>query len=301
MSKRDLQNKKFERIEPELFQATRASDEEIEESVGNPFLFDSIKTRIEREERRRAERAEKRLPAFAAWLLRFGKHRAAFAGLLFIVLLGGLFAAFRFAPGSSQSGEFIAADRLAREKSSVRPADPARADVGNTKFGQSESETETNQQNQINREDQKIQSVRETNFISGSKNKPAKKAFSSVSSASSASSARSVGRNGASKISKKSSSRTGNRPDAEPAAGAIAERSAMENEEPQKVFFSLPFSENKPVEDEGLQIVRAELSRSELFALGVDLPLENGVSKIRTELLVGVDGIARAIRVVEDF
>lgn len=50
---------------------------------------------------------------------------------------------------------------------------------------------------------------------------------------------------------------------------------------------------------EELQIVRAELSRSSLFALGVNLPIENESERIKTDLLVGADGVARAIRLVK--
>jgi hypothetical protein len=66
-----------------------------------------------------------------------------------------------------------------------------------------------------------------------------------------------------------------------------------------EVFYSLSFPGNWEVDSEILQIVRTEVSRSELFALGVNLPVENESAKVKTDLLVGGDGVARAIRFVE--
>ena len=48
-----------------------------------------------------------------------------------------------------------------------------------------------------------------------------------------------------------------------------------------------------------LKIIRTELSRASLFALGVNLPIENETEKFKTDLLVGSDGVARAIRFVK--
>lgn len=69
--------------------------------------------------------------------------------------------------------------------------------------------------------------------------------------------------------------------------------------EPEGEFYALAFA-GKPFEGgEDLRIVRAELSRSSLFALGVNLPIENESDKIKTDLLVGADGVAKAIRFVK--
>jgi hypothetical protein len=65
------------------------------------------------------------------------------------------------------------------------------------------------------------------------------------------------------------------------------------------VFYPLAFGGNWEADGEDLQIVRAELSRSELFALGINLPVENESARVKTDLLVGADGVARAIRFVE--
>ena len=66
-----------------------------------------------------------------------------------------------------------------------------------------------------------------------------------------------------------------------------------------EVFYSLAIGGNWEADGEDLQVVRAELSRSELFALGVNLPDENEISKIKTDLLVGSNGVPQAIRFVE--
>lgn len=65
-------------------------------------------------------------------------------------------------------------------------------------------------------------------------------------------------------------------------------------------FYALGFpAANAPETGKELHVVRAELSRAELFALGVNLPIENGAEKIKADMLVGRDGVARAIRFVE--
>lgn len=47
------------------------------------------------------------------------------------------------------------------------------------------------------------------------------------------------------------------------------------------------------------RVVRVELPRSTLFAMGVNVPLENGIGPMTAELLLGPDGAPRAIRLVE--
>ena len=47
------------------------------------------------------------------------------------------------------------------------------------------------------------------------------------------------------------------------------------------------------------RIIRVELPRASLVALGVNLPLDSDKQMIKTDLLVGPDGVPRAIRLVE--
>ena len=64
-------------------------------------------------------------------------------------------------------------------------------------------------------------------------------------------------------------------------------------------FYALTVTGNPVEAGEEIKIIRAELSRSSLFALGVNLPIENESEKIKTDLLVGADGVATAIRIVD--
>ncbi|CAN5312637.1 hypothetical protein BH20ACI2_BH20ACI2_07320 [soil metagenome] len=49
----------------------------------------------------------------------------------------------------------------------------------------------------------------------------------------------------------------------------------------------------------GGRIIRVDLNRASLFALGVNMPLENDVAMVKADLLIGADGVTRAIRLVE--
>jgi|GEM_PF-1889297 len=71
------------------------------------------------------------------------------------------------------------------------------------------------------------------------------------------------------------------------------------NEQPEGEFYALTYTGNPVEPGEHLKIIRTELSRSSLFALGVNLPIENESEKIKTDLLVGADGVAKAIRFVK--
>jgi hypothetical protein len=59
-------------------------------------------------------------------------------------------------------------------------------------------------------------------------------------------------------------------------------------------FYPLTYAGN--FEGEELHVYRVELSVASLFALGVSLPVEDRNAKIKTDLLVGADGVPRAIR-----
>lgn len=49
----------------------------------------------------------------------------------------------------------------------------------------------------------------------------------------------------------------------------------------------------------GGRVVRVDISRSTLFAMGVALPLENESETVKADLLIGPDGVTRAFRLVE--
>ena len=49
----------------------------------------------------------------------------------------------------------------------------------------------------------------------------------------------------------------------------------------------------------GERVIRVDMPRSSLFALGINVPLENGPETIKTDLLIAADGTPRGIRLVE--
>ena len=64
-------------------------------------------------------------------------------------------------------------------------------------------------------------------------------------------------------------------------------------------FQSLTYAGDVDTLREAGQIVRVELPRSSLFAMGVDVPVENEKNnKIKADLLIGEDGVMRAVRLV---
>jgi hypothetical protein len=51
-------------------------------------------------------------------------------------------------------------------------------------------------------------------------------------------------------------------------------------------------------EDEG-QTVRVEIPRTSLFAMGVDLPVENENSRVKADLVIGSDGVMKGVRIIK--
>ena len=64
-------------------------------------------------------------------------------------------------------------------------------------------------------------------------------------------------------------------------------------------FYALSYAGDPNETERGGRIVRVEVPRSTLFAMGVDVPLENGPETVKADLLIGTDGVTRAIRVVK--
>lgn len=69
--------------------------------------------------------------------------------------------------------------------------------------------------------------------------------------------------------------------------------------EPDTHFLAVSYTGDPDETSAGGQVIRVEMKRSSLFALGVDIPLENDDAIIRADLLIGRDGVTRAIRVVD--
>lgn len=84
--------------------------------------------------------------------------------------------------------------------------------------------------------------------------------------------------------------------------GKVQARQLLKDDADKEVegdFYALPFAGISEEPNEELQILRVDLPRSTLFALGLNLPLEGEDQKVKTDLLVGSDGVTRAIRLVK--
>jgi len=73
---------------------------------------------------------------------------------------------------------------------------------------------------------------------------------------------------------------------------------SVRNEE-EEVFYPLAFAENLEEAKENGKVIRVELSRSSLLALGLNPPMDDEGLKVKTDLLLGSDGVARGIRFVK--
>ena len=84
----------------------------------------------------------------------------------------------------------------------------------------------------------------------------------------------------------------------------VSERRVPVQREPQLEeqpprFFALAGLRPSEVADDGSRIIRVELPRASLVSLGVNIPLDSDKQLIKTDLLVGPDGVPRAIRLVD--
>lgn len=64
-------------------------------------------------------------------------------------------------------------------------------------------------------------------------------------------------------------------------------------------FYAVSYTGDPAEADTGGRIVRVEMSRSTLFAMGINVPLENDEGTVKADLLIGRDGSTRGIRVVK--
>ena len=69
--------------------------------------------------------------------------------------------------------------------------------------------------------------------------------------------------------------------------------------EPDTHFLPVSYTGDPDETSSGGQVIRVEMKRSSLFALGLNIPLENDDAIVKADLLVGRDGVTRAIRVVD--
>jgi len=260
MSKHQLQNKRLDQLGRALLKAVRVNNDEIEKVVGSPQLFDSIKAQINDE--KRSKRNEERFFGQKTRILsylRLQKTIFAFGTLIVIILC-----AIVFIPHKDESRQIT--------KLLIEP----QIQSHNTGSEKAESflppsikETRLETSRKITR---KIS--RETNIET--KVSPPKKLVNTEQIA-------------FKPVKPKLSTNL-------PIPKQFKSQSKDENPSPQ-VFYSL--AGNWESEGEDLKIVQTEISTSDLLALGVNFPIENETVKIKANLLVGADGIARAIKFVE--
>ncbi len=67
----------------------------------------------------------------------------------------------------------------------------------------------------------------------------------------------------------------------------------------EAAFYPVAYTGDPAETAGGGRIIRVDLNRASLFALGVNMPLENDVAMVKADLLIGADGVTRAIRLVE--
>ena len=84
-----------------------------------------------------------------------------------------------------------------------------------------------------------------------------------------------------------------------PARSAGRTRQAGSVDEEDGHFYPVSYSGDLEESASGGRVIRVNMTRSALFAMGVNVPLENGSETVRADLLVGADGVTRAVRVVE--
>lgn len=71
------------------------------------------------------------------------------------------------------------------------------------------------------------------------------------------------------------------------------------SEPPLAEFVSLGLSSSPQHTADGGRVIRVELPAASLFAMGVNVPIENGSEMIKADLIVGPDGVTRAVKLVE--
>ncbi len=71
------------------------------------------------------------------------------------------------------------------------------------------------------------------------------------------------------------------------------------NIEPDANFYAISYAGDPEETSVGGRIIRVDLKRSSLLAMGINLPLENDDGPVKADLLVGSDGVTRAIRVIK--
>lgn len=69
--------------------------------------------------------------------------------------------------------------------------------------------------------------------------------------------------------------------------------------EPDAEFVAVSFTGDPLETSDGGRIIRVDMKRSSLYALGIDVPLENAGDTVKADLLIGADGVTRGVRIVK--
>jgi hypothetical protein len=64
-------------------------------------------------------------------------------------------------------------------------------------------------------------------------------------------------------------------------------------------FIPLPNADRLP-QDEDMNVVRVEVPRSAMIALGYSVPADRASERVRADVLMGSDGLARAVRFLDE-
>ena len=85
---------------------------------------------------------------------------------------------------------------------------------------------------------------------------------------------------------------------ARPSAPPRPQRASV-NEAAEPEFLPVTYTGDNGESARGGRVIRVDVLRSTLFAMGINVPLENESPTVKADLLVGPDGVTRAIRLVE--
>jgi hypothetical protein len=77
---------------------------------------------------------------------------------------------------------------------------------------------------------------------------------------------------------------------------AAAQKARQQKELQMGEFQALTYAGDSEEPGEGGRIVRVKLSPASLFAMGLDVPLENETDRITADLLIGADGVMKSVR-----
>lgn len=69
--------------------------------------------------------------------------------------------------------------------------------------------------------------------------------------------------------------------------------------EPDAEFVAVSYTGDPHETSGGGRIIRVDMKRSSLYALGIDVPLENAGDTVKADLLIGADGVTRGVRIVD--